>query len=111
VRRRWLLITMRLSASSFAGTERTLVAVGMVSERSMFFAITAFAPRIDLTLSPSVIFTGAGAVAAGAGRAGAGCAGGRTWVAFTCPLPAAPWGAVRAFVAAMPWLTARGVGL
>src|SRR5206468_5252555 len=75
---------MRLSASSFAGTERTLVAVGMVSDRSMFFAMTAPAPRIGLTWSPSTIltgeasaamvrFTGAGAgAAAGAARVTAG---------------------------------------
>ena len=35
-RARWLLITMRLSTSSLAGTARTLVAVGTASEASMF---------------------------------------------------------------------------
>src|SRR6187200_1613173 len=44
-RRRWLLITMRLSMSSFTGTARTLVAVGMVRLRSMFLAVRAEAPR------------------------------------------------------------------
>src|SRR5436309_15051404 len=73
---------MRLSESSLAGNARTLVAVGMVSDRSMFFAMTAPAPRIGLTWSPSTIltgeasaamvrFTGAGA-AAGAGRVAGG---------------------------------------
>src|SRR5437870_7337978 len=87
VRLRWLLITIRLSAISLAGTARTLVAVGTVSEASMFFAIAAAAPR-NCLLSPgalvgaAVAFVGAavsGLVAglAAAGRAdavdGAGC--------------------------------------
>src|SRR5256885_15430301 len=75
VRRRWLLITIRLSASSCAGTARTLVAVGMVSDRSMFFAITAPAPRIGFTWSVSLIFTKGGWGADGAGGAGAGAGG------------------------------------
>src|SRR3954453_19953110 len=45
VRLRWLLMTMRLSAISFAGTARTLVAVGTLSEASMFLAMAAAAPR------------------------------------------------------------------
>ena len=44
-RRRWLLITTRWSINSFTGSERTLVAVGTVSEKSMFFAVRAGAPR------------------------------------------------------------------
>src|SRR5919197_445055 len=120
VRRRWLLITMRLSASSLAGTARTLVAVGMVSDRSMFLAITALAPRIGLTWSPSVILTGGGVVvgvaAAGAGfvaaGCGLGCAGARTAVAaVTWPLSAFSSAWVRALEVATPWLAARGVGL
>src|SRR5215218_5667154 len=47
-RARWLLMTMRLSASSFAGTARTLVAVGTWSEASMFWAMRAAAPRHPL---------------------------------------------------------------
>jgi hypothetical protein len=43
-RLRWLLMTMRLSASSLAGTLRTLVAVGTVSELSMFCTTRAAAP-------------------------------------------------------------------
>src|SRR5215207_11607619 len=38
-------MTIRLSHSSLTGTERTLVAVGTVSEASMFCAIRAGAPR------------------------------------------------------------------
>ena len=38
-------MTMRLSHSSLTGTERTLVAVGTVSEASMFCAVRAGAPR------------------------------------------------------------------
>ena len=66
VRLRWLLITMRLSASSFAGTARTLVAVGTVSDCSMFLAIAAAAPRSGLRSSPGAGRTGV-AVAAVAG--------------------------------------------
>ena len=39
------MITTRWSISSFTGRERTLVAVGTVSEESMFFAVRAGAPR------------------------------------------------------------------
>ena len=45
VRRSWLLMTTRLSASSFAGTARTLVAVGTVSEAFMFLTTSDAAPR------------------------------------------------------------------
>src|SRR3954462_486224 len=38
-------MTMRLSASSLAGTARTLVAVGTVSETFMFLTTAAEAPR------------------------------------------------------------------
>lgn len=38
---RWLLITIRLSKSSFTGTARTDVAVGTSSEAFMFFATAA----------------------------------------------------------------------
>src|SRR5690349_11491897 len=44
-RARWLLITIRLSQSSFTGTERTLVAVGTVNDTSMLAAVRAGAPR------------------------------------------------------------------
>src|SRR3954453_3556434 len=44
-RARWLLMTVRLSHSSLTGTERTEVAVGTVSEASMFCTVRAGAPR------------------------------------------------------------------
>ena len=44
-RARWLLMTVRLSQSSLTGTVRTEVAVGTVSETSMFWAVRAGAPR------------------------------------------------------------------
>src|SRR5829696_1142057 len=68
-RARWLLMTMRLSASSFAGTARTLVAVGTWSEASMFWAMRAAAPRSGIRS------TSASEAAAGAGLTGAGLAG------------------------------------
>src|ERR1700761_937461 len=51
-RLRWLLITMRLSISSFAGMARTLVAVGMVSEASMFATIRADGPLRAISSGP-----------------------------------------------------------
>src|SRR5215203_4299958 len=83
-RARWLLITMRLSAISFAGTARTLVAVGTESDASMFFAIAVAAPRSCLEsgsaslawgLAAGAAFAGAVAVGLGAGFAGALAAG------------------------------------
>src|SRR3954447_15248164 len=77
-RARWLLMTMRLSASSLAGTARTLVAVGTVSERFMFLTTAAAAPRSGDCAPPAtgaVGFAAAGAAAlAGAGAAGGGAA-------------------------------------
>src|SRR5215207_4493867 len=69
-RARWLLMTMRLSASSFAGTARTLVAVGTCSDASMLVTIRAAAPRSGVERWPSL-----GAVLAGAAF-GAGAAAG-----------------------------------
>src|SRR6266550_3184417 len=51
-RRRWLLITIRLSAISLAGTERTLVAVGTASDASMFVTTRAEAPRSGTISAP-----------------------------------------------------------
>src|SRR5690348_3526553 len=70
-RARWLLITIRLSASSFAGTARTLVAVGTCSEASMFDTMRAATPRIGDVWAPA----GAAGVTAGAALAGAAAAG------------------------------------
>src|SRR6478609_1230653 len=54
LRARWLLMTMRLSMSSFAGTARTEVAVGTSSEDSMLVTTRALAPRMGVWLaSPS----------------------------------------------------------
>src|SRR5215218_7753014 len=52
-------MTIRLSHSSFTGTERTDVAVGTVSEASMFCAVRAGAPRSTVYVGSS--FAGAGA--------------------------------------------------
>src|SRR2546423_9250165 len=90
-RARWLLITMRLSASSFAGTARTLVAVGTVSDWSMLATMRAATPRSGTVFAPAGTVAGAvafglpsaaggagafaGAAFAGAAFAGAGGAG------------------------------------
>ncbi|CAM5660308.1 hypothetical protein STENM327S_05045 [Streptomyces tendae] len=52
-RLRWLLMTMRLSNSSFTGTARTDVAVGSSSEAFMFFATAAAGPRRVTSSGPS----------------------------------------------------------
>src|SRR3954468_21321326 len=70
-RARWLLITMRLSASSLAGTARTLVAVGTVSETFMFLTTAAEAPRSGGCLPAAIGVAGLGAAAA-AGLVSAG---------------------------------------
>src|SRR3954468_8248110 len=73
-RARWLLMTMRLSASSLAGTARTLVAVGTVSDTFMFLTTAAAAPRRG-DWAPAA--TGAAGLAAGAaGLLSAGVAAG-----------------------------------
>src|SRR5437763_3508748 len=73
-RARWLLMTMRLSASSLAGTARTLVAVGTVSERFMFLTTAAAAPRSGDWAPEATGVAGVAGFAAGAGAA-AVCAG------------------------------------
>src|SRR5919112_96745 len=70
LRARWLLITIRLSISSFAGTARTVVAVGTVRDASML-AATAFAGPRSLTTLSAAGASWLGAVA----RARAGWAG------------------------------------
>ena len=52
-------MTVRLSHSSLTGTERTEVAVGTLSEASMFCAVRAGAPR-------STVYVGSSLAAAGA---------------------------------------------
>jgi len=59
VRRRWLLMMLRLTSSSFAGTVRTDVAVGTARLASMFSTMRAPTPRKGLTSSLAAI-TGAG---------------------------------------------------
>src|SRR3954464_4808449 len=68
-RARWLLMTIRLSASSLAGTDRTLVAVGTVSETFMFLTTLAAAPRSGVCLP---LATGVAALAGAFAGAGAG---------------------------------------
>ena len=70
-RDRWLLMTIRLSMSSFAGTARTLVAVGTSSEASMFVTTRAAAPRRGVMTGSSVIVGSAGW--AGSRGVGVGC--------------------------------------
>src|SRR5690242_20506433 len=54
-------MTMRLSQSSFTGTDRTEVAVGTLRESSMLATVRAGAPR-------STVYVGWSVAAAGAGR-------------------------------------------
>src|SRR5215469_11255761 len=68
-RARWLLITMRLSLSSLAGMDRTLVAVGTVRLAVMLSAVRAAAPRSRVWV-PST--AAAGFTAGAGGAAGAG---------------------------------------
>src|SRR6478672_8712781 len=86
LRRRWLLMTVRLSASSLAGTARTLVAVGTVRLVSMLATTRAAAPLSGVLAEPVVgaaslagwaagAGTGAGAAGAGAAAEGTGAAG------------------------------------
>src|SRR3546814_18580734 len=53
VRAMWLLMTMRLSIINLAGTVRTIVAVGTVSDSSMLAASVLGMPRSGVTLSSS----------------------------------------------------------
>src|SRR5579859_6408846 len=59
-RARWLLITMRLSASNLAGMDRTLVAVGTLRLVTMFSAVRAAAPRSRTMLLSDAAATVAG---------------------------------------------------
>src|SRR5664279_684450 len=58
VRARWALIIVRWSMTSFIGTARTLVAVGISSELSMFFAVRSGAPRSACRVGWSMIGAG-----------------------------------------------------
>src|SRR4051812_36819831 len=59
-RDRWLLMTMRLSHSSFTGTERTEVAVGTDRESSMLATVRAGAPRRTVYVGWSAAPDGSG---------------------------------------------------
>src|SRR2546423_8785569 len=96
---------MRLSTSSFAGTARTLVAVGTVSDWSMLATMRAATPRSGTVFAP--VGTGVAALAVfpspagGAGAkafAGAGAAfGGAAGAAEAgAPLPEGAGGAAGA---------------
>src|SRR5262249_46486452 len=76
---RWLLMTMRLSMSSFAGMERTLVAVGTVRLAAMFVAVRADAPRSRRTSASGaeVLAAAGGPPAAEADGEAGGASGGR----------------------------------
>src|SRR5271155_4247948 len=80
-RPRWLLITMRLSTRSLAGTARTLVAVGTVRLAALFAAGRAARPPRPRAAPPrgrtSVASAGADVAGAGDGAAGDGAVGGR----------------------------------
>src|SRR6478752_531582 len=91
---RWLLMTMRLSKSSFTGTARTDVAVGSSREAFMFFATAADGPRSVTYSGPAGASVEASAFAAAgaAGAAAAGAAGAADGAAGACavaPLVAA----------------------
>jgi hypothetical protein len=111
-RARWLLITIRLSTRSFAGTARTLVAVGTARDASMFWTIRAATPR-SVVVSADFSATGslaAGAAAlAGAGAVARGCAGAFVGVSALPSLFAAA-GAAAGLAAVGLAAAARGSG-
>ena len=86
VRLRWLLITILLSISSFAGMARTLVAVGTVRERSMLTASALGIPLRMVTVSCSSDSAAAKSLAIMGASAGIGadCAGRDVVVATGC---------------------------
>ena len=102
---------MRLSASSLAGTARTLVAVGTVSETFMFLTTAADAPRSGDCLPAATGAAGvlaAGVLAAGGGvfaSAGSSAAFG---AGFSAAGAAGALGAVAAGFAAAPLGDATG---
>src|SRR3954464_15449357 len=88
-RRRWLLMTTRLSKSSLAGTARTLVAVGTCSDCSMLATTRAAAPLsggVLTVLASSALAAWASGLLAG-GLAGVGAAG--VWAGFASAAPSA----------------------
>src|SRR3954469_25291804 len=73
-RLRWLLMTMRLSIISLAGTVRTLVAVGTLRDASMLVASVLLMPRSGVTVSSgSAVSATTGVLAVCGASAGMGC--------------------------------------
>src|SRR4051794_4660215 len=111
-------MTMRLSASSLAGTARTLVAVGTVSETFMFLTTAAAAPRSGdwgpLATGGAAVLAGgpaglvsAGLVSAAFGSAGFFSAGGAAgFAAGACTCGAASRAGAAAGFAAGFWAAA-----
>ncbi len=82
-------MTMRLSTSILAGTARTLVAVGTVSDAFMFFTTLAAAPRSTLVRGPEAPSSAAVFAVAvlAAGFGAAGLVAGRWSAVFSRPGP------------------------
>src|SRR5664280_440786 len=80
VRNNWLLMMVRLTSKSLAGTTLTLVAVGTSREACMLVTMRPAAPLSGVTFSPGDVPldapTGALAFAAGADCAGVGAGAG-----------------------------------
>src|SRR5882757_2632530 len=91
VRLSWLLITIRLSASSLAGTARTLVAVGTASEAFMFLTTALAAPRSGMTWPSTSAPIGAAGFAAREVVPAAGLASVPTTVPEVLVGPGAVW--------------------
>src|SRR5215475_9032754 len=79
---RWLLITIRLSMSSLAGIDRTLVAVGTARLAVMLVAVRAAAPRSRTAVGGTAPFGGAAAAEVAAGAAAGVAAGAAAGVAL-----------------------------
>ena len=86
-------MTTRLSAISLAGTARTLVAVGTVSDVFMLATTRAAAPRSGLAASPT---TAGAALGRGSGLGAAGAGRGSFATVATCPSRPDSVGATRA---------------
>src|SRR3954468_4050258 len=91
---RWLLITIRLSISSLAGTARTLVAVGTSSEASMLVTTRAAGPLSTAVVVAAVVLGACAAlVDASRGTCGRAGAAGVAGAAGAAGADAAAWAA------------------
>src|SRR5215475_8643147 len=103
-RARWLLMTIRLSESSFAGTARTLVAVGTVKDWSMLATIRAATPRSTVVCAVAAGLLGAvvvgGAAFAGIGLAALVCRAGVNGLASGSAFTAAGFAGLAGWLAA-----------